>query len=236
LTEVRTTVLVVEDEPEIRHFLRTSLGAEGYRVVEAGTGERGAIEAGTHKPDLAIVDLGLPDMDGVEVIRRIRAWSPMPIVVLSARAQEQSKVGALDAGADDYITKPFGVGELLARVRVALRHAARAPSGQETLVLGKVSIDLQQRRVSRGGEAVHLTPIEFRLLACLAQHLGMVVTHRQLLREVWGPSYVEHTHYLRIYMKQLRDKLEDDPVRPRHLLTDTGIGYRLVADEVEMRA
>jgi two-component system KDP operon response regulator KdpE len=236
LTDVRPTVLVVEDEPEIRRFLRTSLGAEGYRVVEAETGERGAIEAGTQKPDLAIVDLGLPDLDGVEVIRRIRAWSPMPIVALSARAQEQSKVGALDAGADDYITKPFGVGELLARVRVALRHASRAPSGQETLVLGKVSIDLQQRRVSRGGEAVHLTPIEFRLLACLAQHLGMVVTHRQLLREVWGPSYVEHTHYLRIYMKQLRDKLEDDPVRPRHLLTDTGIGYRLVADEGEMRA
>ena len=236
MTEVRPTILVVEDEPEIRRFLRTSLGAEGYRVVEAGTGERGAIEAGTQKPDLAIVDLGLPDMDGVEVIRRIRAWSPMPIMVLSARAQEQSKVGALDAGADDYITKPFGVGELLARVRVAMRHASRAPSGQETLVLGKVSVDLQQRRVSRGGEAVHLTPIEFRLLACLAQHLGMVVTHRQLLREVWGPSYVEHTHYLRIYLKQLRDKLENDPVRPRHLLTDTGIGYRLVADEAEMRA
>jgi two-component system, OmpR family, KDP operon response regulator KdpE len=236
LTEVRPTILVVEDEPEIRRFLRTSLGAEGYRVVEAETGERGAIEAGTQKPDLAIVDLGLPDIDGVEVIRRIRAWSPMPIVVLSARAQEQSKVGALDAGADDYITKPFGVGELLARVRVALRHASRAPSGKETLVLGKISIDLQQRRVSRGGEALHLTPIEFRLLACLAQHLGMVVTHRQLLREVWGPSYVEHTHYLRIYMKQLRDKLEDDPVRPRHLLTETGIGYRLVADEGEMRA
>jgi two-component system KDP operon response regulator KdpE len=227
---------VVEDEPEIRRFLRTSLGAEGYRVVEAETGERGAIEAGTQKPDLAIVDLGLPDIDGVEVIRRIRAWSPMPIVVLSARAQEQSKVGALDAGADDYITKPFGVGELLARVRVALRHASRAPSGKETLVLGKISVDLQQRRVSRGGEALHLTPIEFRLLACLAQHLGMVVTHRQLLKEVWGPSYVEHTHYLRIYMKQLRDKLEDDPVQPRHLLTETGIGYRLVADEGERRA
>jgi two-component system KDP operon response regulator KdpE len=235
LTEVRPAILVVEDEPEIRRFLRTSLGAEGYRVVEAETGARGAIEAGTQKPDLAIVDLGLPDMDGVEVIRRIRAWSPMPIVVLSARAQEQSKVGALDAGADDYITKPFGVGELLARVRVALRHASRAPSGKETLVLGKISVDLRQRRVSRGGEALHLTPIEFRLLACLAQHLGMVVTHRQLLKEVWGPSYVEHTHYLRIYMKQLRDKLEDDPVRPTHLRTETGIGYRLVADEGEMR-
>jgi two-component system KDP operon response regulator KdpE len=230
VTEARPTILVVEDEPEIRHFLRTALGAEGYRVVEAENGERGAIEAGTQKPDLAIVDLGLPDIDGVELIRRIRAWSPMPIVVLSARAREQSKVEALDAGADDYVTKPFGVGELLARVRVALRHASRAPSGEETVLLGKISVDLQQRRVSRDGAEVHLTPIEFRLLACLAQHLGMVVTHRQLLREVWGPSHVEHGHYLRIYMKQLRDKLEEDPVRPRHLLTETGIGYRLVAE------
>jgi two-component system, OmpR family, KDP operon response regulator KdpE len=231
LTEARPTVLVVEDEPEIRHFLRTSLGAEGYRVVEAENGERGAIEAGTQKPDLAIVDLGLPDLDGVEVIRRIRAWSPMPIVVLSARARERSKVEALDAGADDYVTKPFGVGELLARVRVALRHASRSPSGKETIALGNVGVDLQQRRITRAGAEVHLTPIEFRLLACLAQHLGMVVTHRQLLREVWGPSHVEHNHYLRIYMKQLRDKLEEDPIRPRHLLTETGIGYRLVGGE-----
>jgi two-component system KDP operon response regulator KdpE len=231
VTESRATILVIEDEPEIRLFLRTSLGAEGYRVVEAENGGRGATDAETHKPDLAIVDLGLPDIDGVEVIRRIRKWSPMPIVVLSARAREQAKVEALDAGADDYVTKPFGVGELLARVRVALRHAARAPSGEETLVLGRIAIDLQRRRTTRGDEEVHLTPIEFRLLACLAQHLGMVVTHRQLLREVWGPSYVEHTHYLRIYMKQLRDKLEDDPIRPKHLLTETGVGYRLVAEE-----
>ncbi len=231
MTEARPTILVVEDEPEIRLFLRTSLGAEGYRVVEAENGERGAIEAGTQKPDLAIVDLGLPDIDGVEVIRRIRKWSPMPIVVLSARAREQAKVEALDAGADDYVTKPFGVGELLARVRVALRHAARSPSGNETLVLGNIALDLQRRQLTRAGEEVHLTPIEFRLLACLAQHLGMVVTHRQLLREVWGPSFVEHTHYLRIYMKQLRDKLEDDPIRPKHLLTETGVGYRLMGDE-----
>jgi two-component system KDP operon response regulator KdpE len=231
VTEARPTILVIEDEPEIRLFLRTSLAAEGYRIVEAENGERGVIEAGTHKPDLAIVDLGLPDLDGVEVIRRIRKWSPMPIVVLSARAREQAKVEALDAGADDYVTKPFGIGELLARVRVALRHAARAPSGKETLVLGKITVDLQRRRTTRDGEEVHLTPIEFRLLACLAQHLGMVVTHRQLLREVWGPSFVEHTHYLRIYMKQLRDKLEDDPIRPKHLLTETGVGYRLLAEE-----
>jgi two-component system KDP operon response regulator KdpE len=231
VTEPRPTVLVVEDEPEIRRFLRSALASDQYRVVEAENGERGAIEAGTHKPDLAIVDLGLPDLDGVEVIRRIREWSPMPILVLSARTREQAKVEALDAGADDYVTKPFGVGELLARVRVALRHSARAPSGKETLAFGDVRVDLQRRQVTRGGAEVHLTPIEFRLLACLAKHLGMVVTHRQLLREVWGPSHVEHTHYLRIYMKQLREKLEDDPVRPKHLLTETGVGYRLVADE-----
>jgi two-component system KDP operon response regulator KdpE len=222
---------VVEDEPEIRRFLRASLGADGYRVVEAESGGRGAIDAGTHKPDLAIVDLGLPDIDGVEVIRRIRAWSPMPILVLSARAQERSKIEALDAGADDYVTKPFGVGELLARVRVALRHAARPSTGKEILSFEKVVVDFGKRTASRDGAEVHLTPIEFKLLACLARHLGMVVTHRQLLREVWGPSHVEHTHYLRIYMKQLRDKLEADPVRPRHLLTETGVGYRLVADD-----
>jgi two-component system KDP operon response regulator KdpE len=227
----KAAILVVEDEPDIRRFLRSALGAEGYRVVEAETGERGAIDAGTHKPDLAIVDLGLPDIDGVEVIRRIRAWSPMPIVVLSARAREQAKVEALDAGADDYVTKPFGVGELLARVRVALRHAARtAGSGATVLRFGDVEADLERRRVTRSGRDVHLTPLEFRLLACLAQHLGLVVTHRQLLKEVWGPSHIEHTHYLRIYMKQLREKLEEDPIRPRHLLTETGVGYRLVAD------
>jgi two-component system, OmpR family, KDP operon response regulator KdpE len=228
---MNATILVVEDEPEIRRFLRSSLGAEGYRVVEAETGARGAIEAGTQKPDLAIVDLGLPDIDGLEVIRRIRAWSPMPIVVLSARAREQAKVEALDAGADDYVTKPFGVGELLARVRVALRHAARtAGSGATVLRLGEAEVDLERRRVTRAGREVHLTPLEFRLLACLAQHLGLVVTHRQLLKEVWGPSHIEHTHYLRIYMKQLRDKLEDDPMRPRHLTTETGVGYRLLAE------
>jgi len=231
MTEPRSTILVVEDEPEIRRFLRSSLGADGYRVVEAESGSRGAVDAGTHKPDLAIVDLGLPDIDGVEVIRRIRSWSPMPILVLSARAQERSKIEALDAGADDYVTKPFGVGELLARVRVALRHAVR-PQGGKLLSFGDVKVDFEKHRATRGGgQEVHLTPIEFRLIGCLAKHLGMVVTHRQLLREVWGPAHVEHTHYLRIYMKQLREKLEADPVRPRHLVTETGIGYRLVADE-----
>jgi two-component system, OmpR family, KDP operon response regulator KdpE len=230
MTEARSTILIVEDEPEIRRFLRSSLGADGYRVVEAEAGGRGVIDAGTHKPDLAIVDLGLPDIDGIEVIRRIRSWSPMPILVLSARAQERSKIEALDAGADDYVTKPFGVGELLARVRVALRHALR-PQGGKPLSFGEVKVDFDKHRATRAGTEVHLTPIEFRLLGCLAKHLGMVVTHRQLLREVWGPSHVEHTHYLRIYMKQLREKLEADPVRPQHLVTETGIGYRLLAEE-----
>ena len=230
MSEPRATVLVVEDEPEIRRFLRLALDAEGWRVVESPNGRRGTIDAGTQKPDLAIVDLGLPDFDGIEVIRRIREWSPMPILVLSARAQERAKIEALDAGADDYITKPFGIGELLARVRVALRHAARSPVG-EILVLAEARIDLKRRQATRQGKEVHLTPIEFRLLACLAKHLGMVVTHRQLLAEVWGPTHVEHTHYLRIYMKQLREKLEADPMRPRHLLTETGVGYRLSAEE-----
>jgi len=221
---------VVEDEPEIRRLLRSSLEAEGYRVVESATGERGSIDAGTHKPDLAIVDLGLPDFDGLEVIRRVRAWSRMPILVLSARIQERWKVEALDAGADDYVTKPFGIGELLARVRVALRHAARSASG-EVLRFGAIQVDFGKRLATRAGAELHLTPLEFRLLACLAKHLGMVATHRELLSEVWGPSHAEDTHYLRVYMKQLREKLEPDPERPRYLLTETGVGYRLLADE-----
>jgi two-component system KDP operon response regulator KdpE len=229
--ETKPALLLVEDEPEIRRLLRSALAAEGYRVIEAGNGARGAIDAATHKADLAIVDLGLPDIDGVEVIRRIRGWSPMPIIVLSARAQERSKIEALDAGADDYVTKPFGVGELLARVRAGLRHATRTGSGGQVLHLGPVSIDLEKRLARGASVEIRLTLLEFRLLARLAKHAGMVVTHRQLLGEVWGPSHVEHTHYLRIYMKQLREKLEADPMRPRHLLTETGVGYRLVADE-----
>ena len=225
-----TTILVVEDEPEIRRFLRSSLGAEGYQVVESADARRGSIDAATHKADLAIVDLGLPDFDGKEVIRRIREWSAMPIVVLSARTQERSKIEALDAGADDYITKPFGVGELLARVRVAARHVARTSTGSAVLRLGKVSVELERRRVLRDGQPIRLTALEFKLLGCLAQHLGMVVTHRELLRQVWGPAHTEHTHYLRVYMKQLRDKIEDDPVRPAHLQTEVGVGYRLLVD------
>jgi two-component system KDP operon response regulator KdpE len=231
MADSRQTILVVEDEPEIRRFLRSSLGAEGYRVVESPNGQRAALDAGMHKPDLAIVDLGLPDFDGIEVIRRIREWSPMPIIVLSARIQERSKIDALDTGADDYITKPFGVGELLARVRVALRHTMRSGNGSNSVSFESTTIDFEKRQARRDGSEVHLTPVEFRLLACLAKHLGMVVTHRQLLQEVWGPSHVEHTHYLRVYMKQLREKLEPDPVRPRFLLTETGVGYRLVAED-----
>jgi two-component system, OmpR family, KDP operon response regulator KdpE len=231
MTDPRSTVLIVEDEPEIRRFLRATLAANAYPVVESATGRRGQIDAGTHKPDLAIVDLGLPDVDGIDVIRRIREWSPMPIIVLSARIQERAKIAALDAGADDYVTKPFAVGELLARVRVALRHAARGAAVTSTLRIGDARVDLERRTARRGDDEVRLTPIEFRLLATLARHLGMVVTHRQLLIEVWGPTHAGDTHYLRIYMKQLRDKLETDPLRPRHLITETGIGYRLVADE-----
>jgi two-component system KDP operon response regulator KdpE len=227
----RASVLVIEDEPEIRRILRGALESEGYRVVEATGARRGTLDAGSHKPDLAIVDLGLPDFDGVEVIRRIREWSPMPIVVLSARIQERSKIEALDAGADDYVTKPFGVGELLARVRVALRHATRAASGWNVLSFGKTRVNLEKREALRDGTPVHLTPIEFKLLTSLAKHLGMVVTHRQLLTEVWGPTHAAHTHYLRIYMKQLREKLEADPVRPKHLVTETGVGYRLIVDD-----
>jgi two-component system, OmpR family, KDP operon response regulator KdpE len=225
------TILVVEDEPEIRQFLRSSLHAEGYRVVESPNGRRGEIDAGMHKPDLAIVDLGLPDFDGLEVIKHIRSWSPMPIIVLSARIQERQKINALDSGADDYITKPFGIGELLARVRVALRNSVRVDTGETILSLGSAAVNLEKRTAVRDGQEVHLTAIEFRLLASLAKHLGMVVTHKQLLQEVWGPTHVDDTHYLRVYMKQLRDKLEPDPVRPKYLLTETGVGYRLVAED-----
>ena len=231
MAEPRRTVLLVEDEPQIRRFLCSALAAEGYRVVESPSAWRGTIDAGTQKPDLAIVDLGLPDFDGVEVIRRIREWSSMPIVVLSARTEERSKIEALDAGADDYVTKPFGVGELFARMRAALRHAARSATGGRAILMGAIRVDLEKRRVEREGSEIRLTPVEFKLLACLARHLGNVATHRQLLADVWGPAHVGQTHYLRVYMKQLREKLEADPARPRHLLTEAGVGYRLVAEE-----
>ena len=229
MTVASHAILVVEDEPALRSLLQTTLEAANYRVIEAGNAERGIIEARSHKPDLALVDLGLPDRDGLDVVRAIRGFSPVPIVILSARTQESQKIAALDAGADDYVTKPFTVGELLARLRVALRHGARSRISEAPLLqIGKWSIDLAARRVRDDeGSELHLTPIEFRLLTTLAQHAGLVVTQRQLLREVWGPDAVERPTYLRIYMKQLRDKLEPDPSRPRHLLTETGVGYRL---------
>lgn len=230
MSDARATLLLVEDEPEIRRFLRACLEGEGYRVVESGSSRRGVIDAGTHKPDMAMVDLGLPDGDGIDVIRRIREWSAMPILVLSARTHERSKIEALDAGADDYVTKPFAVGELLARIRAMLRHAVRMPVAGNRLALGDASVDLEGRRVHKAGVEVKLTATEHRLLAALARHLGRIVTHRQLLEEVWGPSHAADTHYLRVYMNQLRAKIEADPVQPRYLLTETGVGYRLLTD------
>ena len=221
-------VLVVEDEPRIREFLRAALAAEQCLVCEAGNCERGRIEAASRKPDLMIVDLGLPDGDGLDLIADIRGWSTLPILVLSARTDEQDKVAALDRGADDYLVKPFGMAELLARVRALLRRAARAPGGPATASFGDVTVDLERRVVTRAGEVVRLTPIEYKLLAHLVTNAGRVLTHRDLLLRVWGPNSVEHTHYLRIYMAGLRRKLEANPGFPAHILTESGVGYRLV--------
>ncbi|HEU0204647.1 MAG TPA: response regulator [Burkholderiaceae bacterium] len=230
MTQAQHAVLVVDDEPQLRRLLRTTLAAEGFRVIEAENARRALIEASSHKPDLVLLDLGLPDADGHTVVAGIREWSSMPIVVLSARTQEAEKVRALDAGADDYVTKPFAVGELLARVRASLRRAARPPDTQAgPLRLGEVIIDLARRTASGPAGPLHFTPIEYRLLAVLARHVGGVATQRLLLKEVWGPDHVEHPHYLRVYMKQLRDKIEPDPAQPRYLLTETGVGYRLLA-------
>jgi two-component system KDP operon response regulator KdpE len=228
VAQSRITILIVEDDPGICQILSTTLSVEGYRIVVATSAQRAVIDASTHKPDLLIVDLGLPDADGVTVIRHVRQWSGVPILVLSARAEESDKILALDQGADDYVTKPFGVGELLARVRAALRHVVRATGSPGIIHFGAVELNLVARTTTRDGVDVHLTPIEYRLLAYLAAHAGMVVTHRQLLAEVWGPTHINDTHYLRIYVKQLRDKLEKDPMRPKHLVTETGIGYRLL--------
>ncbi|AKJ67246.1 DNA-binding response regulator [Pandoraea thiooxydans] len=234
MSEPSVSVVVIEDEKQIRRFLRASLEAEGMQVHEADTGRQGLIEAATRKPDLAIVDLGLPDIDGLEVIRELRTWSALPIIVLSARSEEREKVAALDAGADDYLSKPFGVSELLARIRAQLRRHYRAGSASEaqgeSFAFGDIELDLVRRRVVRGGVAIHLTPIEYRLLVTLVRHAGRVLTHRQLLKEVWGPSHVDSNHYLRIYMGHLRQKLEVDPAQPRHILTETGVGYRLEVD------
>jgi len=230
MTSAPHAVLVVDDDPQLRRLLRTTLAGQGFRVIEAETAGRGLIEAKSHKPDLVILDLGLPDAEGHAVVRGIREWSSMPIVVLSARVDEQQKIAALDAGADDYVTKPFTVGELLARIRSALRRAAQPAESGELLQLGATQIDLA-RRDARGPQGeVHFTPIEYRLLAALARHRGAVATQRQLLREVWGPEHVDQPHYLRVYMKQLRAKIEPDPAQPRYLLTEIGIGYRLLAE------
>lgn len=225
------TALIIEDEAAIRRFVRSALEDEGYRVFEADTVARGLIEAGTRKPDVLVLDLGLPDGDGVSLLLDLRSWSKVPVIVLSARVDEVDKIAALDAGADDYLTKPFGVGELQARVRALQRR--RSGDGGESngslVRLGEaVTVDLANRSVSRDGEPVHLTQLEYRLLATLLAHRGKVLTHRQLLQEVWGPGYVEHSHYLRIYMAHLRQKLEADPAQPRFLRTETGVGYRLL--------
>jgi len=228
MNEPRPTVLLVEDEPQIRRFVRAALEQEGWQVHEAGELKRALIDAGTRRPDLVVLDLGLPDGDGVDFISDVRQWSGMPIIVLSARDAEQAKIRALDAGADDYLTKPFGTGELLARIRATLRRQ-RQPQEADALVrFGEITVDLVERIVTRNGTRVHLTPLEFKLLSVLVANAGKVMTNPQLLRAVWGPSNAENGHYLRVYMGHLRHKLEDEPAQPRHLITETAVGYRLV--------
>lgn len=219
-------MLVVEDERQIRRFVRSVLEAEGCRVFESENGRQGLVDAGTRRPDLVMLDLGLPDIDGLEFIKDLRSWTTTPILVLSARSAEADKVTALDAGADDYLTKPFGVAELWARVRAVLRRRDRGEAGEARVQFGSVTVDLARRDVQRGGQRVHLTPIEYRLLTVLIANAGKVLTHRHLLREVWGPSFVESSHYVRVYVAHLRQKLEEDPAQPRHILTETGVGYR----------
>lgn len=229
MSENKSTVLVIEDEAQMLKFMRVSLSAQGYRVIEATTGAEGLRQASSYTPDLIVLDLGLPDLDGMEVTRKVREWSAAPIIVVSARGREEDKVRALDEGADDYLTKPFGTGELLARIRVALRHAARTAEDPAvtTAAIGDVKIDLVKRLVLAGDLEVHLTPIEYKLLTTLVKHAGMVLTHKQLLDQVWGPGHAHQTQYLRVYMTQLRHKLEKNPARPKYLVTEPGVGYRL---------
>jgi len=229
MSEPSPVAVLIEDERQIRRFVRAALESEGWSVHESDTLKQGLVEAGTRKPDVVIVDLGLPDGDGVDLIRDLRTWSGVPVIVLSARSDESDKVEALDAGADDYLTKPFGVAELLARVRATVRRRAQ-PAGSEkpAITFGDIDIDLVARTVKKRGELVHLTPIEYRLLALLIANTGRVLTHRQILRDVWGPSHVDSPHYVRVYMGHLREKLEDDPAQPKHLITETAVGYRLV--------
>jgi two-component system KDP operon response regulator KdpE len=225
------SVVLIEDEPQIRRFLRATLGGQGYRLYEVGTGADALVEVAQRQPDVVIIDLGLPDMDGLDVIRRLREWSAVPIIVLSARGQERDKVGALDAGADDYVAKPFSAGELLARLRVALRHAAGAAhEDSAAFTVGALQVDLLRRHVTVAGVEARLTPTEYKLLSTLVRHAGKVVTHQQLLRDVWGPSHDGQAHYVRVYMAHLRHKLESEPARPRYLLTEPGVGYRLAAE------
>lgn len=228
MTDPRPVVLVVEDEPQMRRFLRASLGAEGYQVLEAWSVADGVRQVTAEHPDAVLLDLGLPDGDGIELVRRVREWSSVPVIVVSARGREEEKVAALDAGADDYLPKPFGTKELLARLRVALRHAraVAAPEGP-LLEVGPLRMDLERHEATVEGRAVRLTPIEWRLLAYLARHAGKVLTHAQILREVWGPNVSSQSHYVRVYMAELRKKLEADPSRPQLLLTEPGVGYRL---------
>jgi two-component system KDP operon response regulator KdpE len=229
--EAGPLVLVVEDERPMARFVATSLAAHGHRVVEAASAREALQAAPLHNPELVLLDLGLPDGDGLDVVRALREWTRVPIIVLSARGREEDKVAALDAGADDYLTKPFGLGELLARMRVALRHAAtRGADPGPVLVRGPIVIDRARREVRRGDVLLHLTPVEYRLLVLLAENAGKVMTHRQLLHEVWGPPYAGQTHYLRVYMAQLRRKVEVDPARPRLLATEPGVGYRMRED------
>jgi two-component system KDP operon response regulator KdpE len=226
VSEPGPLVLVVEDEPQVRRFLRAALSAHGYRFLEAGGVREAEQLATSHNPDVFLLDLSLPDGDGLDLTRRLREWTRSPIVVLSARGREEDKVDALDAGADDYLTKPFGVKELLARLRVALRHAAASPGEPPVLEAGPLRVDLARREVTVGGRDVRLTPTEYRLLALLARHAGKVLTHRQILREVWGPNATE-AHHVRVHMAELRKKIEADPARPRLLVTEPGVGYRL---------
>jgi len=225
-------VVLIEDEPQIRRFLRATLTGQGYRLFEATTGADGLVEVGSRQPDVVIVDLGLPDIDGIDVIRRLREWTAVPIIVLSARGQERDKVTALDVGADDYVSKPFGADELLARIRVALRHTAGASheGDDATFQVGALQMDLLRRQVFVGDREVRLTPIEYKLLAALVRHAGKVVTHAQLLRDVWGPTHTDQAHYVRVYLAHLRHKLETEPARPRYLLTEPGVGYRLATE------
>jgi two-component system KDP operon response regulator KdpE len=233
MTESKPLILVVEDESQMRTFVRLALTAHGYRVLEVGTGQEGLQQAAAHTPDLILLDLGLPDLEGLEVTQRLREWSIAPIIIISARGQEEQKVGALDAGADDYITKPFGSEELMARIRVALRHSARSNQDPASSIAtaGDIKVDYAKRLVFVAEREVHLTPIEYKLIVALMRHAGMVLTHKQLLDQVWGPGHAHQMQYLRVYMAQLRQKLEENPAHPKYLVTESGVGYRLKSRE-----